>query len=232
MLLAVILNILIYYGTKGCLFSPSLSLSLIPVKTKKALVCNICTNQDSHTQHIFTFKLSLLKGKVQSIKKNKRGLLYLLDPNKNENQGLWRCEVEEYANISVEYYLGPTTTVSPIEMKSTTTEETFVEYNTENTRILLTSIIVVVATFTLIAVLLIPSRNHFIGRCRRTSLHHKLLQGNLESNSWPLTDDFHFGGHIPSPETDDNVSYVELDLVQKSECRPANPRSTIYASIV
>ncbi|XP_041428835.1 uncharacterized protein LOC108698574 isoform X3 [Xenopus laevis] len=209
MLLAVILNILIYYGTKGCLFSPSLSLSLIPVKTKKALVCNICTNQDTHTQRTLTFKLSLVKGKVQSIKKDKRGLLYILDPNKKENHGLWRCEVEEYANISVEYYLGPTTTFSPIEMKST-----------------------IVAAFTIIAVLLIPSRNHFIGRCRRTSIHHKRLEGNPESNSWPLTDDFHFEGHIPSPEMDDNVSYVELDLVQKSEGRPPNPRSTIYASIV
>ncbi|XP_041428834.1 uncharacterized protein LOC108698574 isoform X2 [Xenopus laevis] len=179
MLLAVILNILIYYGTKGCLFSPSLSLSLIPVKTKKALVCNICTNQDTHTQRTLTFKLSLVKGKVQSIKKDKRGLLYILDPNKKENHGLWRCEVEEYANISVEYYLGPTTTFSPIEMKSTTTEQTFVEPNAENTRILLTSIIAVVAAFTIIAVLLIPSRNHFIGRCRRTSIHHKRLEATI-----------------------------------------------------
>ncbi|KAM4696733.1 uncharacterized protein WCC33_015458 [Rhinophrynus dorsalis] len=233
MLVAVIFIVLVHYGTEGCSSFPSLSLSLVstPLMTGSALLCRLCVEQK--TQHNYTFKWILYPGNLRGRREGERSALYPLDPTKKKNHGLWRCEVEEFLNISAEYYLGTPTPTSPTEKKSTNTEDILVLINRSPMKIILAVFLGVVLSFTLITIIIVISGCQLNGQCRKSSATHHRDKGKQGSENGPLTQNLCAERPNPDTERADNVSYVELDLFPKSPSgRPMNPRSTVYASIV
>ncbi|XP_075439378.1 uncharacterized protein LOC142483196 [Ascaphus truei] len=208
----------------GCPVTPTLALNLIPAHftTGSALFCRLCPGTEVQHRRNVTFRWSL-NGVHRGTKLGPQRVLFPLDPTSRKNHGRWRCEVEEYPNVTAEYDLEPPT--------PTPVTETEVDTDTKNASLTTIFVIIIVAVsfVTLVSVAIC----HFIGQCKKASDPLQLEKDGHSSDNCPLKENLSVEPYNPYTEMAADVCYVELELVQHSSPRlPTSPRTTVYASIM
>ncbi|XP_075042708.1 uncharacterized protein LOC142102065 isoform X2 [Mixophyes fleayi] len=231
----LVFGLLIHCDTEGCSGLPPLSLSSFPGGPPlyfSTLMCHLCLNTTKHPSQLYTFTFSLNGHLISLFRRSEGRALYVLDKKKN-NIGLWKCKVDEYPDLSAEYYLGPPTSAPPAEKKrDTSKEEPSVPAYIVSYRIILTIVTAAALLITLIIVTATISSRCVTGPCRKTSPQHADVRGRGQSDNFLLTEKCNSDTSDPKVEPD-AVSYVELEVMPMPPLQKTpSPRSTIYATIM
>ncbi|KAM3912212.1 uncharacterized protein RB166_020710 [Leptodactylus fuscus] len=221
------LGLVVTCGVEGCSVSPSLSLSL---SIHNSLQCRLCLDSKDHFRQNYTFTLTRNGKAVKFSQVVSRRIWHSLDTRKN-NSGLWRCHVQEFPDLSAEYYLGPPT-VGPPAGEKKDPGATSVPASTMSTRTLLT-----IMTAALLLALLIIGISFISGVCivkqhRKKSSARRHHRDGDRSDSFPLTETASSDLSSPRLEADTEVYYVDLEIIRDPYRKPSTSHNTIYANIV
>lgn len=230
------LVLLIHSSTEGCTEVPSLSLSLFIGGIRfnhSALRCQLCLDWKIHTPKEYTFTYFFNGDIVQITKKHDTKALYYLS-NKKNIYGSWECKVEQYPSLSAVYYLGPQTLAPPTTEETSSKEETPVPIHVVPPRLIITIVTAVLLLIILIILTAVTSSCCLLRVCRKktsTVSHH--ARERQRSDNFPLTESSNRGTTELNTSMSGEVSYVELDISQKSPSQKLlNPHSTVYATIM
>lgn len=227
----MVLGLAVTCGMEGCSVPHSLSLFLITGrKTHNSLQCLLCLAKKAPSQGNYTFILTRNGKAVKISQMMGRKIWYALD-NKNNNTGLWRCNVQEFPDLSAKYYLGPPTPVPPAENEKGT-EEVSVPASTLSTRMLMTIVIAALLLIILIIVISFTLGIYIMKQRRRTSGPGQPQKDGERSDNAPLTETVGSDLSSPKRETDTEVSYVELEIIQDPSRKPSQSHDTIYANLM
>lgn len=226
------LGIVVSCGVEGCFVPHSLSLFLISGrKTQNSLQCLLCLDKKAPLRGSFTFTLTRNGKEVKFSQITGRKIWYSLD-NKKNNTGLWRCNVQEFPDLSAQYYLGPSTPAPPAENKKDT-EEVSVPVSTLSTRMLLTVVISALLLIILIIVISFTSGICIMKHCRRRrSAPGQHDKDRERSDNFPLTENVISDSGNSRRDTDTEVSYVELEIIRDPSRKPSQSHNTIYANLM